>query len=319
MTGRFLAWGGDRVWGSRTCCFALHRCAPAADWGGLPNQSFYMNADYLDRMLTYVVRSGWTVVTMEAAMAGGHRRQINFSVDDGYRDTVEQIMPIFRRHGLPVTLYITTGIPDGTMLMWQSGLETIIAEQDVLLLPDGPCPSASAAEKRAAYAKISAAWDRGDPASAYSSLCAQHGYDLHELRVRHAIDWPMLERAKDDPLVEIGAHTISHPHVAALPDAEASREIGGSGERLRQKLGVACRHFAFPFGQRADCGPRDFRLARDGGFASAATTHKGLLRPDQDPYCVPRNIYNGKHQSTFLAEAHLVGATGVAAHWMGHG
>ena len=189
----------------------------------------------------------------------------------------------------------------------------------MLVLPHGPRLIEGAAEKRAAYDEISAEWDHGDPAPAYAALCAQHGYDMAELRARHAIDWPMLDSVKDDPLVEIGAHTVSHPHVALLPAGQAAHEIGGSGERLRQKLGVSCRHFAFPYGQRADCGPRDFGLAQAGGFASAATTRKGLLRPGADPYRLPRNIFNGRHRKTMLAEAHLLGATGVAARCMGHG
>ena len=44
-------------------------------------------------------------------------------------------------------------------------------------------------------------------------------------------------------------------------------EIGGSGDRVRERLGVPCRHFAFPYGRRGDCGPagvrtRPFRRVR---------------------------------------------------------
>ncbi len=317
-----LALAGDVLLGPRACFFALHRCAPSGEWDALPNRGFYMEAGYLDTLLGYLLRTGWDVVTVDGALSRARRgggRCVNFSVDDGYRDTVEQIVPIFRRHGVPVTLYITTGIPDGTLPMWQSGLETMIAEQDRLLLPEGSRPIGTVEEKREAYAGISAAWDRADPVAAYVALCARHGYDPAALRERHAITWSQLDTVRDDTLVEIGAHSISHPHVAALPDADAAHEIGGSGARLRERLGVPCRHFAFPYGQRADCGPRDFALAQAGGFATAATTRKGLLRPEADPYRLPRNILNGTHRHTLLAEAHLLGATGLAARMLGHG
>ncbi len=309
--GRLLARAGDAVWGGRTCFLALHRCAAPEDWAGLPNRGFYIDADYLDRLLGYVVRAGWQVVTVDAALAGGPGRRISFSIDDGYRDTVERIVPLFRRHGLPVTLYITSGIPDGTMPMWQSGLETIIAEQDTLRLPGGPRPVGHAAAKRAAYAKISALWDAGDPEAAYPAFCTRHGYAVEELRARHAISWPMLEALRGDPLVEIGAHTMQHPHLARLTKPEAAREIGGSGERLRSRLSVPCRHFAFPYGQPADCGPREADLAAAAGFASAATTKKGLVVAGADPFWLPRHVINGEHRRLLLAEAHLTGATGV--------
>lgn len=320
MSGLF-ARAGDVLTGARGCLFALHRCAPAADWAALPNRGFYMDADYLDTLLGYLARTGWAVVTMEdglARAAEGRGRWVNFSVDDGYRDTVERIVPIFRRRRAPVTLFITTGIPDGTLPVWQAGLETIIAEQARLLMPEGSRPVQTAAEKRRAYAEISAAWDR-DSGAHYQDFCVRHGYDRALLRERHAITWSMLETVRDDPFVEIGAHTISHPHVAALPPDQAAHEISGSGARIRERLGVPCRHFAFPFGQRVDCGDRDSALAQASGFASAATTQKGLLRPGVDPFRVPRNILNGQHRNTLLAEAHLLGVTGMAARMLGHG
>jgi hypothetical protein len=43
---------------------------------------------------------------------------------------------------------------------------------------------------------------------------------------------------------------------------------------LIERLGINVRHFAFPCGRSADCGPRDFELAREAVFARAATSRK---------------------------------------------
>jgi hypothetical protein len=47
-------------------------------------------------------------------------RILNFSIDDVY---CELAVPAFRHDGVPVTLYVTAGIPDRSHVLWQSGME----------------------------------------------------------------------------------------------------------------------------------------------------------------------------------------------------
>ena len=315
---------GSGMWGTRGCFFTFHRSAPSPVWPTLPNRDFYLDSGFLDELLGYLSRTGWDVVTIEEALLrmsnpkrGRNGRFVNFSVDDCYRDTAEIVVPVFRKHGVPVTLFVTTGIPDGTLPLWQAGLEAVIAERDSVVTDQGARATASSEAKRRLFAEMSTLWDAGDPARRYAAFCRANGVTEGSLYDSHAMTWPMLRALSGDPCVEIGAHTISHRRLSTLPEGEAAAEIGGSGNRLREQLGVACRHFAFPFGRRGDCGPREFEITRRTGFASASTTVKGLLRAGQDPFSLPRNTLNGAHRSTLLAEAHLLGLTGLAARALG--
>jgi peptidoglycan/xylan/chitin deacetylase (PgdA/CDA1 family) len=123
----------------------------------------------------------------------------------------------------------------------------------------------------------------------------------------------MLETLRDDPLVEIGSHTVSHARISSLSASAALAELRGSRERLKARLGVEARHFAFPYGRSGDCGQRDFDLACEAGFASAATTRKGVVRTGQDAFNLPRNTLNGAHRNLTMIELHLTGLTGAAA------
>ena len=318
---RGLAALGDIVWGTRGCFFTFHRSAPSEVWSSLPNRDFYLDAGFLDGLLGYLAQAGWAVVTMEEALQrladddGG--RFVNFSVDDCYRDTVEVVVPIFRNHGVPVTLFVTTGIPDGTLALWDAGLETTIAERDSIVAGGVTVPVTSAAAKRAAFEQISRQWDAGDATSRYAEFCLANDVCMLVLHRRNAITWDHLRALAQDAHCEIGAHTLSHRRLSSLSIADAELEIAGSGQRLRDQLGVPCRHFAFPFGRNADCARREFDITRRSGFASAATTRKGLARAGQDRYSLPRNTLNGTHRSHFLAEAHLSGFTGLAARAIG--
>jgi len=295
----------------------FHRAAPGEEWDRLPNREFYINLDYLNALLTYLKGSGWEIVSIdqmiERLARSGKRRLVNFSIDDGYVDTFEHVIPLFRSFGVPVTLFITTGIPDETDLLGWAGLETIISERETLLTSMGKVDVSDLPAKRRWFTRIAASWGEQNFDQAYQDFCRINGADVPELRKRHAITWRMLESLKDDPLVEIGAHTISHARISSLPIPAALHELRDSAARLRQRLGVPCRHFAFPYGRMRDCGVRDFLLTREAGFVSAATTIRGLVKPGQDLFQLPRNNMNGAYQSLIYAKASLTGLSGVVA------
>lgn len=312
----------DKLLGHRVCLLTFHRSAASANWSKLPNRSFYLDLDFLDRFLTYLTRKGWAVVALEEALAQAARgrstsRCVNFSIDDCYRDTFEQVVPLFHSHGLPVTLYVTTGIPDGTFSLWAAGLEHALKQMDRVNFGDGIVRVNTPHRKRAAFKTISARWSGPNAAMCYASFCRLNGIDERALHWKHAISWDMLEALAKSPLVEIGAHTVTHARISCLSAADAFAELQGSRSRLQQKLGVAVRHFAFPYGRSRDCGPREFEIARQAGFASAATTRKGLVWRGQDMYALPRITMNGAHQSIRMMKMHLNGVTSTVARILG--
>ncbi len=307
----------------RGCCLTFHRAVPTAGWNGLPNRGFHIDLGYLERLLVHVLRRGWAVVTMDEALrrlaCPGAGPFINISIDDCYTDTAAHVVPLFRRLGVPVTLYVTTGGPDGTLRLRDAGLETVLQRADRVDAFDTRFVLDSPAQRRAAFTALSAAFERsGDPA-AYPEFCARHGFDADALDAEHRITWDMLRAMRGDPCVEIGAHTVSHQRISALDPADADAEIAGSRARLEAALGIDIRHFAFPYGRQGDCGPRDFTLVRAAGFASAATTRKGLLAPGADPFHLPRNTLNGHHRWLPFAYAHLSGVSGLVTRMLGRG
>jgi peptidoglycan/xylan/chitin deacetylase (PgdA/CDA1 family) len=319
---RPIAMTANALLGSRGCLFTFHRAAPSSVWETLPNRDFYLDLGFFDQLLSYLARTGWAVATIEEALRRATRgdpsdRYVNFSIDDCYRDTYEAVVPLFRRHGVPVTLFVTTGIPDGTLPLWCAGLEDTLLRQDRVVVEDHSIDVTTPEAKRKAYAGIAQHWDGPNAADRYAAFCARNGIDVKTMHERHAISWDMLEELRHDPLVEIGAHGVMHDRISSLPPDAALAELKGSRERLMQKLGVAARHFAFPYGRSGDCGPRDFELARRAGFSSAATTRKGIIRRGQDAFSLPRNTLNGAHRNLTMIELHLTGFTGVAARMLG--
>jgi peptidoglycan/xylan/chitin deacetylase (PgdA/CDA1 family) len=83
--------------------------------------------------------------------------------------------------------------------------------------------------------------------------------------------------------VEIGSHTLTHPHLPELSDAELGRELSESRERVEGELGRSCAFLAYPYGEED---PRVRAAARRAGYEAAFALRS---RPSPiDPYAVPR-------------------------------
>jgi peptidoglycan/xylan/chitin deacetylase (PgdA/CDA1 family) len=83
-----------------------------------------------------------------------------------------------------------------------------------------------------------------------------------------------------------------------------------SRRRLERELGTEVRHFAYPFGDRASAGKREFLLARKAGFATAVTTRRGPLHGEhaQHLHALPRVSLNGNYQAKRYLDLFLSGA-----------
>ena len=95
------------------------------------------------------------------------------------------------------------------------------------------------------------------------------------------MDWAELRAAVSDG-VEVGSHTVSHPHLPQLSDAELDRELRGSKAELEDELGAPCRRLAYPYGEEDD---RVRAAARRAGY-DAAFAVEGRGRRDR--FAVPR-------------------------------
>ncbi len=62
-----------------------------------------------------------------------------------------------------------------------------------------------------------------------------------------ALTWSQLREAVESGLVTVGAHTHNHVDLSRATEAEADEEMRRSKELVEDRLGVACRHFAYPW------------------------------------------------------------------------
>jgi peptidoglycan/xylan/chitin deacetylase (PgdA/CDA1 family) len=88
-----------------------------------------------------------------------------------------------------------------------------------------------------------------------------------------------------NPGIEIGAHSVTHPHLDELPIEDARREIIDSRFAIEQSIGGRVSTFAYPHGAYDR---RVRQVVEDAGFNSAAAVKNALSHADDDPFAIAR-------------------------------
>ena len=286
----------------------LHHVRPASAAEFQPNALLAVTPDFLDRWVTHAIAKGWSFVSVDELCGGGggtkRARRIAVTLDDGYRNNLEHALPVFRRHGVPFTIFVCPGFSDRTSELWWEALERIIASAETIPLDgDGPAestPARSLVEKNAAFVRwrewLIADADEARQRHAIRALAEKYGLDLAALARELVMDWDEIRTIAADPLCTIGAHTMTHPALARLPQNEAFREMQESAERIASEIGKRPTTIAFPYGYAAAAGAREASLAEQAGFSASFTTRPGYVRRDGSPHGLPRVSVNGLFQ-----------------------
>ena len=310
--------------------FMLHHVRPRREAAFRPNRHLEVAPGFLREMLSHLKSRDVDIVTMDEAhrrltARDFSRRFACFTLDDGYRDNRDFALPVMREFDAPLTVYVASDFAEGTGRLWWVALEQVIAKAssieakigEVATRLDTSTPSA----KQAAFDRLHD-WLRGLPGEhdierEVSALCARHGVDENAICRELCMSWDELKSFADDPLVTIGAHTITHCNLARQTEETARHEMAASRARIEAALSRPVLHFAYPYGDRIAAGPREFALARAIGFKTAVTTRPGMIFPESADHltALQRVSLNGKYQKAHILPVLTSGA--ATAMWNG--
>lgn len=251
------------------------------------DSSGMLSGAFLDKLIGYIRATGPEIIALrDVPQAIAERRQfVCLTIDDGYRDNAEIALPVFRRHEAPVTIFVPSGTLDRSLDAWWLQVEELARAE---------------ANPKAAYERM--VGEISDNPQALERMRASFTVDQAELNDRYFMSATDIKAIADDPLVEIGGHTLSHPLLKTLPDDEAYREIVQNKKDLEGLLGRSVKTFAYPFGHAPACGAREYTLVQKAGYKVAVTTRDGNVLPDHANHltALPRYSVRGKFENLMI-------------------
>ena len=265
----------------------------------------------------YKVVSLDEVAFSRAALPEG---SVALTFDDGYASNYRLAWPILKAHGLPATIFVTTGYLDGTLLPWFVRLETALMHTQAaeLKLGDGLFPLRDKAERCACYLALCQTYKRQQqPASEAMVDQVLEMLQVPELTALLPPELQPMTWAEARAMVEsktglqIGGHTHSHPVLGRCDEAEARAEIFTCAERMRAELGQAAAHFAYPNGLAGDFTDETISLLRAADFKTAFTMEPSHIGDSAEGFRLPR--YGSPESVTMLEMAASGGLTALDA------
>lgn len=293
----------------RGAIFTLHHVRPRPERAFQPNDILDVTPEFLDEAIGVLKRAGYRFIPLEelglALRDKNERPFAIFTLDDGYRDNAIHAAPVFARHGVPYTIFVTKSFIEADGPMWWEVAEALLnkAERITIDLGEGrqELAAGSQVEKLAAFNRISHHVNTADEAEAIARLCeAAAAHDIDPVAITRELTMRAdeLKALVANGLARLGAHTVSHRGLARLSDLEAAEEIAASVAKVEEITGSRPAAFAYPYGDARSVSPRERELLRRQGVRIAVTTRPGTLTADhaEDMTAVPRISLNGLYQ-----------------------
>ncbi|MDN5848810.1 MAG: polysaccharide deacetylase family protein [Nitrococcus sp.] len=286
----------------------------------------HMSVDSFEEQIAHIARHYRCISAADLLANLARGRNDPYSVvvtfDDGFASNLHVALPILERFHVPATFFIVSDLVEHGGSLWPDRLACIIGSTDaqtgefrgtVLSLRD-------AASKGAAYRSVVKIC-KGLPSDERNRLLTELVQHLlvdeaafhtqawwEDYRIMSAEEVALLSRS---PLVEIGAHTVSHPVLSRIDADHARREIAGSKWALEQLLGRV-RYFAYPYGGADDYTPLHRQMCLDAGYEAAFSAKLGAVIRGTDCYEIPRMGIGGDTRVSDLEYA-LSGGVAVAS------
>jgi peptidoglycan/xylan/chitin deacetylase (PgdA/CDA1 family) len=309
--------------------FMLHHVRPPRKGEFQPNRHLEVAPEFLRAMLSHLRSRDIDVITLDEVhdrlrMRNFSRRFACFTLDDGYRDNRDFALPVLREFDAPCTLYVASDFAEGTGRLWWIALEMAIAKASTIEVTIGGTPhrldTSTPAAKQAAFDRLHD-WLRSlaehDLQRELTELCARHLVDEAAICRELCMSWDELKLLAQDPLITVGAHSITHCNLARQSEATVSHELTVSRARIESALQRPIVHLAYPYGDKTAAGQREFALARAAGYKTAVTTRPGMIFPESADHvtALPRVSLNGNYQDARILPVLTSGA--ATAMWNG--
>ncbi len=221
-------------------------------------------------------------------------RAVAITFDDGYANNHDVAWPVLRKHGLPATVFVTTGAVSGARPLWFHRVAHILetTRPEAMPVTVGPWTFTldTDSERVATVGRVSAELKKMQAARREEMIAAlgeAFGVTDFSSLAREMLTWDQI-RAMDAGGFTAEAHTVSHPILGAETLEAAAREIGESREVLSAELKRPVDLFAYPNGKSEDMTDDVVRAVEHAGFRAAFTAEFAAATTADDPYKVPR-------------------------------
>ncbi|MCT4665488.1 MAG: polysaccharide deacetylase family protein [Flavobacteriales bacterium] len=288
--------------------FMLHRVSPIDHKRLFPNENLKVSPEFLENFILEAKKKGIQFISLNELhhqLVSNTLQKSTFVItfDDGYKDNFEVAYPILKKHQIPFTIYLNTGMPERNIKMWWYALEEYLLKEEKVNINNELVSNRSTLEKEANFMKIRT-YLLSLSQEEILTYFKNQNIDWESYPKELGMTWDQIRVLVNDPLVQIENHTDSHPNMALLNQENFTKEIETCNQLFSKETGVNTAHFAFPFGSDNEAKKRDFEWIKNFDFKTSVSTRKGEIYPEHKNFThvLPRVMLHEKFSIEQLGE-----------------
>lgn len=256
-------------------------------------------------------RRGISIDQLHDCLAGTGRlpdHPVLVTFDGGYRGVMTHAVPVCRRLGIPVTIYLVTGYIDERNLPHAFRIAHLLERTDEKTLVarmsgvDRTFRLDTDHERRACRSALMQLLNDTPPAdrdAVLETIARRLRVDPDEAQPDLFMTWEEIAAANGDGLARFESHSVNHPNLPRLPAEAARGEITESKEAIERITGRAVTSFCYPMGYYS---AEIKEMVRAAGYRSAVTVRYGLSGCDDDPWELNRIAVHDNPLCVFAME-----------------
>lgn|GEM_PF-3939881 len=238
--------------------------------------------DYFDQILGYL-SSQYNIISIKDYLENAKsldpgKLYVAVTFDDGYLDNFTNALPVFRKYNTPVTIFVSTDALDGKPLWFQKIYCAINdCKKDQVL---NPCTGEAMQLKNKWLAMNTICKSILKlPVEDYEQYISELFigcdvmYDGRTCEPERMMSWEDIDVLKNEKLVDIGSHTMTHYPLVGLSDKQICNELEQSFKKLMTVLGYQTMHMAYPNGAFNE---KVKAVAKEVGYSAAFTMDRGV-------------------------------------------
>ena len=284
--------------------YMIHRPQPQdGAYEGLPPA-------LLEECIIYAQKNGFEFASIDEilvdAMSGRKRKHptICFTLDDGYQDQLDQLLPVLLTHNCKPTLFTIVDMIDGVIWPWDAKLSYAVWSSTQVhasfqfnntvfnLALDNPVARTHSRRQLTRFAKTL----KPDQLDKFSQIALSSLAFTPQTTIPSSYlpaSWDSLRSAEQQGL-RIGSHACSHQVFTVLSNAEINTELERANNRLIKELKAPSRIFCYPSGTINDYSTKHIQLVQAQGYIGALTSTSGNTNLKQiqiNPFQIKRHSF----------------------------
>lgn len=214
--------------------------------------------------------------------------------DDGYRNNLTLAAPVLKAHNVPCVFHMATGYIGTSRTLWTTEVVERLAQWRYTFVPtpDGakaPVPQNTAERGQLAHrVKEQCKRISWDDLQKYLERLRDPGHDFDvDEELCSFMSWDEVRELRSQGF-DIGSHTVEHPILSQLTDAQLGFELRESKRRIEYELNESCPIIAYPNGDTGSVSQAVVNAVRYEGYRMGFTVIEQFTAKPVNPLAVNR-------------------------------